>query len=123
MNPVGQKPRREDEIRLATEALALAGRTRRLFQNDALSGFEPAEVELLLALFLEPDQSVSELAKALEVARPTVSNALRSLSAKGLVTPRQDPKDGRVRRSRLSPSGRRVLRAFLKAAAPALRAE
>lgn len=54
------------------------------------------QVQLIEHLQSNPSRRVGALAAALDVTQPTVSDALRSLEDKGIVSRRNDPSDRRV---------------------------
>jgi DNA-binding transcriptional ArsR family regulator len=65
----------------------------------------------ILALLVEGDRSVQELADALPISRPAVSRHLRLLKEAGLVT---DRAEGTRRLYRLQQEGPEAVRAYLE---------
>lgn len=98
--------------------LALGGRLRRLSERiDGDAGRIYAELGIVfeqrwwgvLELLSEHGPtSVGELARALGISQPSVSQTCRSLEAAGLIEARPDPRDARSRRLMLSRKGRRL---------------
>ena len=69
-----------------------------------------AQLLLYLASAGPDDVSMSELADRFGLSPPTVTDAVRSLVQKGLVTQQRDTQDGRVRIVRLTRAGRQRAR-------------
>jgi DNA-binding MarR family transcriptional regulator len=69
---------------------------------------------------LEGDWSPARLASAFQVTKGTMTSTLQRLEAKGFVTLRADPADGRAKIVRLTEAGRRARDAGLTAAGPGL---
>ena len=115
--------RDERELRdLANRVLALAVRARSVYtpleDDPRLNGLEPVDLQVLVALMLESDQAVRDLAERLSLIPQTVSKSLRRLTVAGLVVDAGSAGgDQRERRRRLSPSGRAGARRFLVTAA------
>ena len=115
--------RDERDLRdLAERVLAVAVRARSVYaplEDDArLNGLEPVDLQVLVALILERDQAVRDLAERLSLIPQTVSKSLRRLATAGLVVDAASAGgDQRERRRRLSPSGRAGARRFLATAA------
>jgi DNA-binding MarR family transcriptional regulator len=65
----------------------------------------PAEAELLVTVGRTPDMSVTDAARAMQLAPNTVSTLVGRLVTAGLLVRRPDPEDGRVVRLRLSAAG------------------
>ncbi|MDE1147958.1 MAG: MarR family transcriptional regulator [Azospirillaceae bacterium] len=96
--------------------LALGGRLRRLSERideDARRiygefgvAFEQRWWGVMEQLVDQGPSSVSELARALGISQPSVSQTRRSMEAAGLIEARDDPRDARSRRIDLSPQGR-----------------
>jgi len=96
--------------------LALGGRLRRLSERideDAARlyaelgvTFEQRWWGVMEQLFQHGQASVGELARALGISHPSVSQTRRSLEAAGLIEVRADPRDARSRRIELSEQGR-----------------
>ena len=103
MTELDQKAAREvvDLVPLVMRTLAAA-----LRQADP--GLAPPHLRLLGMLAARPC-SLSELAERHGVSRPTASNSVSALVARGWVQRRRDPADRRRVRLELTPEGRRVL--------------
>ncbi len=68
-----------------------------------------AQIEILQRVSQQPGLRVNELAAQLRLAPNTVSTLTRQMTGVGLLTVREDPVDGRVRRLSLSDRGREQL--------------
>lgn len=90
-------------------AIAIAVASRRLFPRTAPGGWEPNESQVLLALSIEGDQTVSALAERLALAQTTVSHALGRLGTNGLLEETVDAADRRRRCHRLTRAGQRAV--------------
>ncbi|MEA1672074.1 MarR family winged helix-turn-helix transcriptional regulator [Nitrospirillum sp. BR 11163] len=96
--------------------LALGGRLRRLTERideDARRvyaefgvAFEQRWWGVMEQLMEGGAASVSELARALGISQPSVSQTRRSMEAAGLIETQDDPRDARSRRIDLSAQGR-----------------
>lgn len=84
-------------------------------------GLSPMQMRLLLALDTgaPPPARVTALACELDVAEPTVSDAVGTLRRKDLVGRERDPDDRRRYRLRLTPAGRQVAYELRRWTAPA----
>jgi MarR family transcriptional regulator, organic hydroperoxide resistance regulator len=71
--------------------------------------FEQRWMGVLLLLSERDQMTVGELAEALRISQPSVSQTLRSLQGAKIVTAKGDPRDKRRRVQRLTPLGRRLL--------------
>jgi DNA-binding MarR family transcriptional regulator/ribosomal protein S18 acetylase RimI-like enzyme len=97
---------------------------RRLYDSMSVP-LEPSWHVLLLYLEHHAGASISEVATALQVSHPAVSELARRMETAGLITASDDPRDGRRRVLRLSPRARRLMpefRAIWSAAAHELEA-
>jgi DNA-binding MarR family transcriptional regulator len=75
---------------------------------------EYSEISLNAYLYLRKiyslgNPTMSELAKAMEVSKPSSSNMVSKMAEKGLVETRASPKDGRVCLLELTDKGRKVI--------------
>ncbi|MBB6250198.1 MarR family winged helix-turn-helix transcriptional regulator [Nitrospirillum iridis] len=96
--------------------LAIGGRLRRLVERmDQDAGriyadlgvvFEQRWWGVMEQLAEQGPSSVAELARALGITQPSVSQTRRSLEAAGLIEAQADPRDARSRRLDLSDRGR-----------------
>lgn len=66
------------------------------------------------------DRSPHELARALQVTKPTMTSTLQRLESKGFIKVVPDPKDGRGKRVSLTAAGRRARDRSIAALAPRL---
>ena len=78
------------------------------------------QVQLVEQLQSKPSQRIGALADELDVTRPTVSDAIASLEAKGIVSRRNDPSDRRVAVVELTDTGTVVAAEVADALAPVL---
>ena len=67
---------------------------------------------------LGQDESPAELASAFQVSRPTMTNTIQRLEAKGYVTVAPNPNDGRGKIVRITPKGKAARDAAIEALAP-----
>jgi MarR family transcriptional regulator, organic hydroperoxide resistance regulator len=67
--------------------------------------FEQRWMALLMLLDERGEMTVGELARALAITQPSVSQTLRSLQAARIVSEKSDPRDGRLKLQRLTKSG------------------
>ncbi|TMR41709.1 MarR family winged helix-turn-helix transcriptional regulator [Actinomadura geliboluensis] len=77
-------------------------------QVAGAEGLSPLQLQVLTTLASGPPPAahVDALHRELQVAQPTVSDAVKSLTLKGLVSRERDPADRRRHRLSLTPSGR-----------------
>ncbi|MFI9505368.1 MarR family transcriptional regulator [Nocardia sp. NPDC052566] len=112
MNPPGSRDVSEKTID-ALERLSVAYRT---FAQQAATaqGLSQLQVQLLAALAAGPPPapSVDALRRELQLSQPTVSDAVASLIAKGLITRRPDPSDRRRQRLVPTDAGHKVAKAI-----------
>lgn len=69
---------------------------------------------------LDKKESPAELAKAFQVTRPTMTNTVQRLEAKGYVSVEPNPTDGRAKLVLITPAGCRARNAAIEALAPLL---
>lgn len=102
---------------LARRLVVSAADTHRFFPRRPGSGqLEPLAMQVLLCLYLEPAQTVAEVADRLELTNPaSVSRALGQAEVKGLTEDAQPEASGRARPLRLSEAGAAAVKAFLDA--------
>lgn len=84
---------------------------RRLRRADAEAPTTAARLSALSVLVYAGADTLSDLATAEQVSRPTMSRMLKGMEEEGLVTRRPDPDDGRVVHIRATARGRRILAA------------
>ncbi len=65
-------------------------------------------------------RSPAELARAFQVTKGAMTNTIQRLEARGLVTVRPDPRDGRGKLVEITPAGRRVREQCVAALGPLL---
>lgn len=92
----------------------MAARARRLYPRGGCLGLEPADVQVLLALYLSSPQTVCRLAEALALSQPSVSHSLRRLAARSLVRAGVDASDTRRRPQAITRGGERLAARFLR---------
>jgi DNA-binding MarR family transcriptional regulator len=97
-------------MRQLVEAPAL---TRRAYRKQGSDGLRPAELQVLLAVVLEPDRLVGELVEQLAMDHATVSNGLAVLHQRKLVKQVVDKNDRRRRRQRPTAKGQRLAKRFV----------
>jgi DNA-binding MarR family transcriptional regulator len=71
--------------------------------------FEQRWMGVLMLLDERGEMTVGELAEALRITQPSVSQTLRSLQAARIVSDKADPRDSRRRIQRLSATGRQFI--------------
>ncbi|NVJ96604.1 MAG: MarR family transcriptional regulator [Alphaproteobacteria bacterium] len=64
------------------------------------------------------DESPAQLASAFQVTRPTMTNTIQKLEAKGYVVVKPDPRDGRAKIVQITDKGRAAREAGLAALGP-----
>ncbi|WP_422345610.1 MarR family winged helix-turn-helix transcriptional regulator [Parasphingorhabdus sp.] len=80
-----------------------------LFQSHLPNGMTVAQFSVLNHLLrLEAQQTISELAKAMQVAQPTMSSTVRKLEDKGLIELVHEPDDRRIRRVAVTAAGEQL---------------
>jgi DNA-binding MarR family transcriptional regulator len=70
-----------------------------------------------ISLLGAQDMRLSELAEAIGVSRQACNQSVRQIEAAGYISSHPDPSDGRARRLRLSPRGRKLLSDGIRIAA------
>lgn len=106
--PMG-KPTVDDKIILSIERLTSVFRLL-LWDIAKTKKLSPIQIQFLLYLRRQPKnrRTVSQLAREFGLTKATVSDAVRVLNEKGLVSRVQSPKDGRVQTLNLTSAGRRL---------------
>lgn len=69
----------------ATQLLIHARVGRRLYPRGGFDGLEPAELQVVVALWQQPNATAGDLARLLALSHSSVSNALRHLRERHLV--------------------------------------
>lgn len=110
MNPPGSADRPESLAPKIAAALDRLARARRHHRQVAATrhGLTPLQLDLLATLTdgPPPEPTVGRLAAEMSVTQPTATDAIRSLSDKGLVERRPDPVDRRRSAVELTEAGR-----------------
>ncbi|GAB5483292.1 MAG: MarR family transcriptional regulator [Parasphingorhabdus sp.] len=90
-----------------------------LFQAHLPKGITVAQFSVLNHLLrLDVQQTISELASAMQVAQPTMSSTVRKLEDKGLVELIHEPNDRRIRRVAVTATGAQLRNDAVAALAP-----
>jgi DNA-binding MarR family transcriptional regulator len=107
--PLGARPELDARLVAALERVGQAARVA-LRREARRRGLTPTQAQLLSRLRSEPAERrrVDVLAAGLDVAHPTVSDALSALVRKGLVTRGREGPDGRSPTLHLTPAGERT---------------
>jgi DNA-binding MarR family transcriptional regulator len=107
--PLGARPELDARLVAALERVGQAARVA-LRRAARRRGLTPTQAQLLSRLRSEPAEGlrVDVLAAGLDVAHPTVSDALSALVRKGLVTRGREGPDGRSPTLHLTPAGERT---------------
>jgi DNA-binding MarR family transcriptional regulator len=102
------EPERHSPPATAATGLAKIGLLLRhhAWQERGQTGLTPTQGQMLAELRARPGLGVKELAHALGVSSPTVSDALAALVAKGLVAKAPSPRHPRAVVITLTPAGR-----------------
>jgi DNA-binding MarR family transcriptional regulator len=95
----------------ASLRLAVGRLSRRMRQESTL-GHSLTQIGILATLDRSGPTTLGDLASTERVAPPTITKAVASLVAEGLVAKVADPDDRRVSRAQLTDAGRRDLRAM-----------
>jgi len=103
-------------------AVERLGRALRVARQQIATAHQLSVLQVQLVEYLEsnPARRVGALAAALDVTQPTVSDALRSLEDKGVVSRRQDPSDRRVAIVTLTDLGTELASELVAELAPVL---
>lgn len=90
-----------------------------LFQTFLPQGMTVAQFSVLNHLLrLDVEETISELASAMQVAQPTMSSTVRKLEDKGLITLIHEPDDRRIRRVAVTAAGAQMRNDAVAALAP-----
>lgn len=94
------------EFAAMTEISIIAHLADNAFARRLPDGLTTAQFAVLNHLLrLGVEQTIGELARALQVSQPTMSSTVKRLEEKGLVTLVPDPDDRRIRRVSVTPAG------------------
>jgi DNA-binding MarR family transcriptional regulator len=97
---------------LASRLRLAITRTARRLRQDAGPGLSPTQAAALSTIERAGPLTPSELARIEQVQRPTISRVSARLGQAGLIVRMPDELDGRGARLRVTPEGRRTLRAL-----------
>jgi DNA-binding MarR family transcriptional regulator len=97
---------------LASRLRLVITRTARRLRQQADPGLSPTQAAALAAIERAGPLTPSELARIERVQRPTISRVTARLGQAGLLERLPDELDGRGARLRVTPEGRRTLRAL-----------
>ncbi|MEZ6001523.1 MarR family winged helix-turn-helix transcriptional regulator [Hyphomonas sp.] len=104
------------EFEVMTEISIIAHLADNAFARRLPDGLTTAQFTVLNHLLrLEVEQTIGELARALQVSQPTMSSTVRRLEEKGFVTLLPDPNDRRIRRASVTPAGAEIRKRSVKA--------
>jgi DNA-binding MarR family transcriptional regulator len=104
------------EFAVMTEISIIAHLADNAFARRLPDGLTTAQFAVLNHLLrLEAQQTIGELARALQVSQPTMSSTVKRLEEKGLVILVPDPDDRRIRRVSVSPAGTKARNKAVKA--------
>lgn len=97
------------EFAVMTEIGIIAHLADTAFARRLPDGLTTAQFSVLNHLLrLGAQQTIGELASALQVSQPTMSSTVRRLEDKGLVDLIPDPDDRRIRRAAVTPAGEAI---------------
>jgi DNA-binding MarR family transcriptional regulator len=114
-----------DRIAVGLSKLGLALKQQTWTEANG-RGVSPTQAQIVSILSFDDEQSASELAAKLGLTLPTISDSVKALVAKGLVSKHAEPRRPRVSLLRLTVEGKRLAKAarawpdFLASAADAL---
>ncbi|MCP4979656.1 MAG: MarR family transcriptional regulator [Gammaproteobacteria bacterium] len=102
--------RRQQELNLALEAMHFGFRamTYKPDQRLAQLGLSRIHHRLLYFIARQTDCSINELLQAMRISKQYLHQPLRKMLALGYILQRPDPKDRRIKRLRLSRSGKKL---------------
>jgi DNA-binding MarR family transcriptional regulator len=104
------------EFAVMTEISIIAHLADNAFARRLPDGLTTAQFAVLNHLLrLEVQQTIGDLARALQVSQPTMSSTVKRLEEKGLVMLVPDPDDRRIRRVSVSPAGTKARNQAVKA--------
>jgi len=97
------------EFKVLTEIAITAHLADNLFASVLPEGLTTAQFGVLNHLLrLDVEETISELARAMQVSQPTMSSTVRKLEKKGFTRRLSDAADGRARRVHVTKMGRRA---------------
>jgi len=102
--------KQEQATRVLLQFRMVFGAVRSHFRKvEQAVGLGGAQVWALSVIGSQPGIGVSQLAQALNVRQPTASNMVKSMQARGLLTPTKAAHDKRVVQLSLTPLGQSLL--------------
>lgn len=109
-NPSGQENSISSKIIVGLERVSEVFKIL-LWEKAKLVGLSPIQIQILIFIAYHNQElcNVSHLAKEFNVTKPTISDAVRILLKKGLITKDYSSTDSRSYSIRLSPSGSKVV--------------
>ncbi|QTD55037.1 MarR family winged helix-turn-helix transcriptional regulator [Parasphingorhabdus cellanae] len=107
------------EFAVMTEIGIISQLANNLFQSYLPKGMTVAQFSVLNHLLrLDVQETISELASAMQVAQPTMSSTVRKLEDKRLVELIHEPDDRRIRRVAVTAAGAKSRKDAVAALAP-----
>ncbi len=107
------------EFAVMTEIGIISQLADNLFQSHLPNGMTVAQFSVLNHLLrLDVQQTISELASAMQVSQPTMSSTVRKLEDKGLVELVHEAEDRRIRRVAVTDVGAQLRNDAVAALAP-----
>ncbi len=108
-------------FKVMTEISIIANIGNREFERRMPGGLTVAQFGVLNHLLrLKAQQTIGEIADAMQVAQPTMSSTVKRLVEKGYAQFVPDPEDRRVKRVKVTRAGRTIRDKAVKAMAPEL---
>lgn len=97
------------DFKVLTEIAIIAHLSDNLFASVLPEGLTTAQFGVLNHLLrLDVKETISELARAMQVSQPTMSSTVKKLEQKGFTRRISDASDGRARRVYVTNMGRRI---------------
>jgi DNA-binding MarR family transcriptional regulator len=108
-DPAYQNQNIDARIVVAMERLSEAFRTR-LWDENKKHNLSPLQIQIIIFLLYHPEQGagVKQLADEFNVAKPTASDAVKTLIRKGYLTEEPVATDGRRKILKLTPKGEKT---------------
>ncbi|GLQ21116.1 MarR family winged helix-turn-helix transcriptional regulator [Algimonas porphyrae] len=112
-------PTDHDAFKVMVEIEMIAKNATRIFEARLPGSLTRAQFGVLNRLArLDARETISEIARAFDVAQPTMSSTVKRLLDKGYVTTEVDHQDGRRKVVRLTPSGATAREAITQSLEP-----
>lgn len=105
------------DARIVASLERIAQAFRVLLWNESKEyGLSPVQIQLLIFLYFQPEsrRTVSALAEAFDLTRPTVSDSVKILKQKGLVKRITNPDDARSHSLALTAKGKKITKETLR---------